>query len=263
VFALATTLATGAGAQSTPPHTPQELLKAVIENENLAMQTQERYEYLSAERSDRTGGHLWTERVVETSVGRVRLLLAVDGQQLSPERAQQERERLTQIALDPEDFVRREALQHKDEEHQRHMLEVLPADFLYDNVSLKDGVWRMEFRPNPDVSPSRIEDQVLHGMSGWLTIDEKQLRLLHIEGRLQQDVSIDFGLLANIHAGSNFSSDRRMVEGHWRTVHVSTDIRGKAALFKSVSRSSDLTRSEFHYMDRDLSVPEAVEMLLR
>ena len=32
------------------------------------------YMYLSEERSERTGGHLWTERVVETTSGKVRLL---------------------------------------------------------------------------------------------------------------------------------------------------------------------------------------------
>jgi len=33
------------------------------------------YMYVSEERSTRTGGHLWTERVAETSVGKVRLLV--------------------------------------------------------------------------------------------------------------------------------------------------------------------------------------------
>jgi hypothetical protein len=252
-----------AAAQAPAPHTPQELMKALIENERKAMLTKERYEYLSSERSDRTGGHLWTERVVETAQGRVRLLTAVDGQPLSPQRVQQEHDRLTAIAANPADFIRHEQAQRNDEEHARHLLELLPVDFLFDNVRLQDGIWRLDYRPNPDVSPSAIEDQVLHGMSGWLTIDERQLRLLHIEGRLTQDVSIGFGLLANIHAGSHFSSDRQLVDGHWRTVHVVTDIRGKAALFKSVSRSSDLTRSEFHYLEGNITVPEAVDLLLQ
>ena len=250
-------------AQAPAQHTPQELLKALIENERQAMLTKERYEYLSNERSDRTGGHLWTEHVVETAQGRVRLLTAIDGQPLSPQRAQQERERLTAIAANPADFIRHEQAQRNDEEHARHLLELLPVDFLFDNVRLQDGIWRLDFHPNPDVSPSAIEDQVLHGMSGWLSIDEHDLRLVHIEGKLSQDVSIGFGLLANIHAGSHFSSDRQLVDGHWRTVHVVTDIRGKAALFKSVSRSSDLTRSDFHYLSSNITVPEAVDLLLQ
>ncbi len=249
-------------AQGTGPHTPQELLKVMIENERVALLTHERYEYESNERSDRTGGHLWTEQVVETSQGRLRLLTAVDGVPVSAARAQQERDRLTQIAVHPEEFVRRETAMHGDEEKARHMLELLPKYFTFDKVVLQDGVWHMDFHPNPEVSPSGIEDEVLHGMSGTVLIDAHDYRLLHIDGHLLQDVSIGFGLLANIRAGSGFSSDRKMVGGHWRTVHVVTDIHGKAALFKSVSRNSELTRANFHYLDRDITVSEAVSLLL-
>ncbi len=234
----------------------------MIENERLALQTRERYEYESDERSDRTGGHLWTEQVVETSVGRLRLLTAVDGVPISPARVQQERDRLSQIAEHPDEFARREAAMHNDEEKARHMLELLPKYFIFDNVALQDGVWRMDFHPNPEVSPSGIEDEVLHGMSGTVMIEAHDYRLLHIDGHLLQDVSIGFGLLANIRAGSGFSSERKSVSGHWRTVHVVTDIHGKAALFKSVARNSDLKRSNFRYLDHDITVPEAVGRLL-
>jgi len=255
-------LTLGLRAQAPAPHSPQELLKVMIENERVALLTKERYEYQSNERSDRTGGHLWTEEVVETSVGRLRLLSAVDGVPISAERALQERDRLTAIAEHPDEFARREAAQHNDEEKARHMLELLPKYFVFDNVILQDGVWHMDFHPNPEASPSGIEDQVLHGMSGTVMIDARDYRLLHIDGHLMQDVSIGFGLLANVHAGSGFASDRRQVYGHWRTVHVVTNIHGKAALFKSVSRSSDLKRSDFRYLDHDVTVPEAVALLL-
>ena len=59
-----------AGGQSAPLptfKTPQELMMAVVENENAAAARHDRYDYLSNERSGRTGNHLWTERVVETS----------------------------------------------------------------------------------------------------------------------------------------------------------------------------------------------------
>jgi hypothetical protein len=70
-------------------------------------------------------------------------------------------------------------------------------------------------------------------------------------------------LLANIKAGSCFMNDRALVNDHWRTVHVATDVRGKAALFKSVAKNSDITRTGFHYFDHDLSVPAAVALLLQ
>jgi hypothetical protein len=74
-------------------------------------------------------------------------------------------------------------------------------------------------------------------------------------------VSIGFGLVATVKVGSCFSSDRADHDGHWRTVHVATDVRGKAVLFKSVSRNSEITRSEFHYLKPGISIGEAVALV--
>src|SRR5258708_14168046 len=56
-----------------------------------------KYMYLSEERSERTGGHLWLERVVETPMGKVRLLLAEDGKPLSAERQAAAKARLAEM----------------------------------------------------------------------------------------------------------------------------------------------------------------------
>jgi len=119
----------------------------------------------------------------------------------------------------------------------------------------------MDFHPNPAYSPSGLQERVLYGMSGWVAIDASQQRLLHVEGKLPADVSIGFGLLATIKAGSCFGSDRHDEDGHWRTVHVVTDIRGRAALFKSVAKNSDITRSEFRYLDAGTTIAQAVALL--
>jgi hypothetical protein len=241
--------------------TPQELVKAMVAHEDDESAHRDRYEFLSNERSDRTGGHLWTERVVETAQGRVRLLIAVDGKALDAGAAQQEHDRLSALVADPAAFLRKEQAQKDDEAHARQMLDMLPRAFIFDNVRLADGVWRMDFHPNPDYSPSGLQERVLHGMSGWVAIDQQQQRLLHVEGKLPQDVSIGFGILATIKAGSYFGSDRHDEDGHWRTVHVVTDIRGKAALFKSVAKNSEITRSEFRYLDSGTSIAQAVALL--
>jgi hypothetical protein len=243
------------------PQTAQDLVKAMVAHEDDEAAHRDRYEFLSNERSDRTGGHLWTERVVETAQGRVRMLLAVDGKALDAAQAQQERDRLNALVADPAAFLRKEQTTKDDEAHARQMLDMLPRAFVFDNVRLADGVWRMDFHPNPDYSPSGLQERVLYGMSGWVAIDERQQRLLHVEGRLPQDVSIGFGILATIKAGSSFESDRHDEDGHWRTVHVVTDIRGRAALFKSVAKNSDITRSEFHYLDSGTTIAQAVALL--
>ena len=249
--------------QAQEPATPKALVQAMVAHEDDNTAHRDRYEFLSVERSERTGGHVWTERVVETSQGRVRRLVAEDGQALSADRAAEERARLQGILANPNSFLAKEKAQKDDEAKARQMLDMLPRAYLFDNVRLADGVWRMDFRPDPTYSPSGIEERVLHGMSGWVAIDEKQQRLLHIEGSLPQEVSIGFGLLATIKAGSHFLSERKDIDGHWRTVRVVTDVRGKAALFKSVAKNSEVSRSEFVYLDPNITLAQAVELVLR
>jgi hypothetical protein len=243
--------------------TAVQLVRAMVANEDEEGVHQNCYEFVSEERSDRTGGHLWKERVVETDAGRVRMLLAVDGTPLRPEEVQKERDRLGAIMADPATFIRKEQAAKDDEVHARQMLDMLPRAFVFDNVRLAAGVWRMDFHPNPAYSPSGLQERVLYGMSGWVEIDARQQRLVRVEGRLPQDVSIGFGILATVKAGSHFGSDRREVGGHWRTVHVVTDIRGKAVLFKSVAKNSDITRSEFRYLDAGETIPDAVMLVER
>src|SRR5580698_5858168 len=92
LFAITASAETSATPQVQ--QTPLQVVQQMIDNENAAAAHPERYEYISNERSARTGGHLWTERVVETPPGRMRFLLAVDGIPLPPERLQQERARI-------------------------------------------------------------------------------------------------------------------------------------------------------------------------
>jgi hypothetical protein len=250
----------GSAAQS--PMTPQQLLTAVVKNENDAADRHELWEYLSNERSGRTSGHLWTERVVETGPGRMRLLIAEDGRPLTPERQQAERARLERIREHPEEFIKKEQNTRAEEKRARAMMEVLPKDFLFENVVLADGVWRMNFRPNPDYKPSGIEERVLHNMAGTLAIDAHDERLLHMDFHLTQEVSIGFGL-ADVRTGTNFVSDRAMVDGRWHTMHIATEVRAKAVFFKTVDLNVELTRSEFKPLDHEVSVPEAAAMLLR
>ena len=262
-------LTAGVGRAQTAPAqgvggaslTPVQLVQAMVAHEDTGVSHNDRYVFLSTERSERTGGHLWTERVAWIAGGNVRLLLAVDGTPLPPDREQQERVRLAALVSDPSAFLQLGREEKADEARAHQLLDLLPRGFIFENVRLANGVWRMDFRPDPDYSPGGMEERVLHGMSGWLTIDAAQQQMLHIEGHLNQDVSIGFGLLATVHAGSRFSTDRRDVDGRWHTVHVVSDIRGRAIFFKSFSRDTDLTRSDFHYLEPGTTLAQAITLI--
>ncbi|MDP9037938.1 MAG: hypothetical protein M3O02_01530 [Acidobacteriota bacterium] len=252
-----------AQAPSTQPTAgAQAIVNTMLANEDAASKRRDRFQYMNKERSDRTGGHLWAEKVVETAAGKVRMLLEEDGQPLSAERVAGERGRLAAIVADPAGFARREQATKDDEAKAKQMLSVLPRAFDFDNVRDENGMLRIELRPKADFSPASMEERVLHGMSGALWVDAKAMRLHRIEGKLPTDMSIGFGLLATIRAGSNFDTERAPFEGgEWKTVLVDSDINGKAIFFKSISRRQHTEHTEFRRVPNEITVQQAVAMV--
>lgn len=263
VVAVAAAVLSGVlpGAASAQTMPARQMVQTMVQREVAAESHRQRYMYLSSERSERTGGHLWAERVVETSLGRVRLLLREDGQPLSEERSRAERSRLSEDAAQPEAFKARGRAEKDEEAHARQMLELLGKGFVLENVRAEGEDWRIDFRPDANYSPTGVEERVLHGMSGWMLIDGRSLRMHHIEGRLPEDVRIGYGLLATVRKGSHFSSTKAQVEGQWRTVRIVSDFEGKAAIFKTIAKNVDLTRSGFVPVDMNLTVAQAVQMV--
>jgi hypothetical protein len=220
--------------------------------------------YLSQERSERTGGHLWTERVIETPTGKVRLLLAEDGKPLSTERQAAEKARLADIAAHPAAFQKREQAMKNDEEHAEQMLALLHKAFLFDEPHPEGSDLRIGFRPDPAYQPKTMEEKVLHSMSGVVLVDERTKQLHRIEGKIPADVSLGYGILGTIHAGSSFSTEHEMEQGgEWKDALVNTAIEGKAMLFKEIGRNEHVVHSEFKRMSDNINVAEAVALLVR
>ena len=249
------------GASETPP---ASLVAAMVAKEQQAERHRDRFSYLSEERSERTGGHLWRERVAETPQGKVRFLIAEDGQPLSTERMAQERGRLAQIAAHPEEFVRHEQALKNDEQHAKEMLDLLPKAFVFENPRQGGNLLRIDFKPNPNYAPQSLEERVLHGMVGSVTIETNTRRLRALDGRLPEVVTIGFGLLATIKAGSHFETVRTPVYTseafgtEWKTESLDTNITGRAIFFKAIGKKEHAEHSGFTRLSPEITVPEAV-----
>lgn len=238
-----------------------QLMTTLVQHETDASKVRGHYTYLSEERSERTGGHSWVERTVETQWGKIRFLLSEDGHPLDSERESAERGRLAQIVADPEAFKRSEATRIDDEQHAKQMLALLPKAFLFDQPVLQGESYRVAFRPNPAYQPQGMEERVLHGMSGTVLIDRKEVRLREIDGHMPQDVSLGFGMLATIKAGSSFSTVRiPETLPDWKTLSVHTNIIGRALFLKTISRSGESHRSEYKKIADNLSIQQAIAL---
>jgi hypothetical protein len=200
---------------------------------------------------------------VETATGKVRLLLAEDGKPLSADRQAAERARLADVAAHPDAFQRREQAMKNDEQHAEQMLALLHKAFLFDEPRTEGSDVRIGFRPDPGYQPKTMEEKVLHAMSGAVVVDERTMQLRRIEGKIPADVSLGYGLLGTVHAGSSFSTEHEMEQGgEWQVALVNTAIAGKAMLFKQIGRNEHVVNSEFKRLSDSVSVAEAVALLV-
>jgi hypothetical protein len=257
-------LATAVGACAQSSNAAKQVVNTMLTHENDPAEHRNRYMYLSEERSDRTGGHLWRERVVETSMGKVRLLLAEDGKQLSAARAAAERTKLADIVAHPEAFRRREQAMKNDEEHAEQMLTLLRKAFLFEDPHAEGSDLQILFRPDPAYKTQSIEERVLHAMSGTILVDQRTMQLHRIDGKIPNDLSLGYGLLGTVHAGSSFNTTHEAEPGgDWKDAIMNTAIEGKAMLFKEIGRNEHVVHSEFMQVPQDISLAQAVEMVER
>ena len=90
------------------------------------------------------------------------------------------------------------------------------------------------------------------------------MQLHRIEGRIPSDVTMGFGLLGRIHAGSSFSTEHQMEPGgDWKDVMVTMAIEGKALLFKEIHSNEHLVHSEYQRLPDNISLAEAVVLVQR
>ncbi len=240
----------------------QGLVQMLVQHETEASKHRGFYTYISTEKSERTGGHEWTERVAETQWGKLQYLIAEDGKPLSPERQAAERAKMQDDADHPDAFRQREQAKAQDEQHARQMMQLLPKAFLFDAPQQEGEYIRVHYHPNPSYQPNGLEERVLHGMVGSVLIDSKMVRTREIEGKLPQDISLGFGFLAVIHAGSNFSTTREHVEGSdWKTESVHTDFNAKALFLKTIARQEEAHRTDYKQIPAGISVAEAVKIV--
>ena len=230
-------------------------------NEKAARAQEQHFSYLSEERSSRTGGHLWKEKVVETDDGVLRRLLAVDGRALTAAQAQAEEQRIEGIVAHPEAFRKLNAGHYDDEVKATQLLEILPKAFLISPAGEQNGCIRFFFWPNPAFQPSTYEERIIHVLEGTVSIKEPEDRLCKLEARITQPVEFGFGLLGRVNSGGHFELERAQVDPkNWKSVHISVHIDGRILLLKSITRDQETTRTEVHVVPQHLNLVQAASL---
>ena len=206
-----------------------------------------------------------TKKICETKDGDVARLIALNGKPLSPADEQKEEARLNGLLGDPGKQRRRMQAESEDRGRVLKVLRALPAAFVYQDAGPGEGptgkVEKFTFKPNSGFSPPDLETQVLTQMAGEIWIDPVHLRVVRLEGHLQQDVDFGWGILGRLNKGGWIVIEQANVGGgQWRTTHFQMAMSGRV-VWKT--RVFDTTEDERGYepVPVRLGYQKAIEML--
>ena len=159
-------------------------------------------------------------------------LTGKDGKTLSQDQKNKEMERVQKEIKKDSDakfIAKRDAQDDKQLDTLLHMLR-------YTNGHRVDRGGRStlayDLSGDPSVHPKGVEETFLHDMSGTIEVDEKTGELVDLNARLDHDVKIGGGLLANLHKGFWIHvQQQRYPDGVWLPELVEGNGDARAALF--------------------------------
>lgn len=224
-------------------------------------------------RDTKQSAHLsQTKLIVETRDATAGLLIAQNGQPLTPREQQAEEARLETYVHEPAELNKKRKQEKEDSEHTLRILKALPDAFLYEpdgTVKATPGIGRMghelvrlKFRPNPAYQPPTRVEQVLTGMRGDLLVDPEEKHIAQINGTLEKEVGFGWGILGHLDRGGHFLVEQADVgDNHWELTHMELAFTGKILFVKKLNLHSSEEFSDFRAVPSDLTFAQGVELL--
>jgi len=258
-----TLLLGGIAAGRTPPQLPAgELVRRVIAHELQAEKQDNSYWMFRLQQSQ--SGETKTEAIVETPHGWARRLLAINGHPLTAQQRNQDEQRLHKLLTDPAEQRKNQEDTRNDVQQAQQLLQMLPDAFLYTYAGGKDGIAKLNFRPNPKFHPQSRKATVFHDMVGSLWLDVRQQRLARIQGHLNQEVKFAGGLLGHLDKGGTFDvKQTKIAPGVWDVTYMNIQMNGKALFFKTIAVREKDIRSDYRRVSSQLTLAQAAELLNR
>jgi hypothetical protein len=200
--------------------------------------------------------------VVETEHGAISRHIEQYGQPASAAVLAEDNENIQKFIHDPRAQQKQRDNGAHDDKSAIELLNLMPEAFVWKVESKTPELITLSYRPNPNFDPPDMEARVMGNMSGILTVTGQGHRIKTFKGRLMNDVTIGFGLLARIKAGSTFDIERREVApGYWQIAETHVHISGHALFFKTIGTQEDEVKSDFSLVPLGTTLEQAVGLL--
>jgi len=202
--------------------------------------------------------------VIETRDGELTRTLLLWGRPLTADERQKDQERMQKLVSDPAERAKRAKREKEDSDKGHEMFKAIPDAFIFKYDGIESGLVRLAFFPNPNYDPPTRELRVFRALSGKMWIDPVQKHVVRIDGKLFEDVTFGWGILARLYKGGTFEVNMREVgPGHWDMTSLDVNMSGHAILFKNIAVKQHQTQSEFRRVPDNLTMAQAYNLLQR
>jgi hypothetical protein len=206
-----------------------------------------------------------TKDLIETRDGIVARLVTVNDKPPSAADVDKEEARLNALLSDPGRQRHRKQSEDADTVRALKVLRALPTAFVYQYAgAIANGsgnAARFVFTPNPHYRPPDLETEVLTQMTGEIWIDPVQMRVEHLQAKLQQDVDFGWGVLGRLYKGGWITIDQGDVGGGvWRIVKFQMAMSARV-LIRNKSFETTEVESQFTPVPANLDYRQAITML--
>jgi hypothetical protein len=200
--------------------------------------------------------------VIETQQGNLSEIIQDGGRPPSAQEHQADLSRIEEILTDPSLRARMKRNEQHDGEQARDMMNMLPNAFVWQITGHDKGEITLAFHPKPDFSPGSMNGKVLAAMAGTMVVDEGHMRLRDLNGHLDHEVLLGWGLLGRINAGGTFRIVRDDVGfGSWQITETHVHISGHALFFKTIGDQEDEVTSDYHRTPDGVDLNKAAQMI--
>lgn len=243
----------GARAQNGVPD-PNEILRRVREGARLDYELQANFTYIEHRRDvkiSRLGkvsvGPLRTFEVYPSreARGTYKRLIAIDGKPLPPaELARRDAEHQNNLREEAEKR-RRETPQQRHARQDAQGREQRERDAMLDDaLAVYEGtfvgretmegarVLVLDVKPRANAHVTTREGRWMKQFAGRAWIGENDYQLAKLDMRALDDVTIGWGVIGRVHAGSRFVFTRRKFDGTWLPAEVVFEGTGRTLLFR-------------------------------
>jgi hypothetical protein len=261
--------ALGFGRQQAARPEPAELVRKTVQNEIKTNGDGVHFMF----RGTRTTPNGSTSKIyIEAKGATAGMVIAYNGQPLTPEQRHAEEARIERFVTNPEELRKKHRQEQENTDRTVRIVRALPDAFLFEYAGEEQGsaglgkpgdpLVKLKFRPNPQYDPPTRVEQVLTGMQGELFIDASRCRIAKIDGTLFREVGFGWGILGHLDKGGHFLvQQQEIAEKRWEVSRMSLEFTGKILLFKSLSIKSTEVYSDYKQVPADLTFAQAIELL--